>query len=50
VVLARVLHDWPDEDAVRILARAREAMPTGGTLYVVEMVLDDITGGGACWT
>ena len=46
VVLARVLHDWPDKDAVRILARAREAMPTGGTLYVIEMVPDDITGTG----
>ena len=46
VVLARVLHDWPDDEAVRILARAREAMPTGGTLYVIEMVLDEITGAG----
>ena len=46
VVLARVLHDWPNDDAVRILARAREAMSTGGTLYVVEMMLDDITGAG----
>ena len=46
VVLARVLHDWPDDEAVRILALAREAMPTGGTLYVVEMMLDDITGAG----
>ena len=46
VVLARVLHDWPDEDAERILSRAREAMPTDGTLYVVEMVLDGTTGAG----
>ena len=46
VVLARVLHDWPDDDAVRILARSREAIPAGGTLYVVEMVLDGITGPG----
>ena len=46
VVLARVLHDWPDDDAVRILARTREAMPTGGALYVVEMMLDDDTGTG----
>ena len=46
VVLARVLHDWPDDDAVRILKRAREAMPAGGTLYVVEMVLDGATGAG----
>ena len=46
VVLARVLHDWPDDDAVRILARAREAMAENGTLYVVEMVLDGDTGAG----
>ena len=44
VVQARVLHDWPDDEAVRILARAREAMPTGGKLYVIEMVPGDITG------
>ena len=46
VVLARVLHDWPDDDAVRILRRARQAMPQGGMLYVVEMLLDDATGSG----
>lgn len=46
VVLARVLHDWPDDDALRILERAREAMPVGGTLYVVEMLLDGATGAG----
>jgi DNA-binding transcriptional ArsR family regulator len=47
VVLARVLHDWPDDDARRVLRRAREAMPGGGILYLVEMVLDDSTGSGA---
>ena len=46
VILARVVHDWPDRDAVRILKRAREAMSRDGTLYVVEMVLDDQSGGG----
>ena len=46
VILARVLHDWPDRDAVRILSRAREAMPDDATLYLVEMVLDDETGEG----
>ena len=46
VILARVVHDWPDRDAVRILRRAREAMPTDGTLYVIEMVLDEETGRG----
>ena len=46
VVLARVLHDWPDADAARILKRAREAMPLGGCLYVVEMVLDEFSESG----
>ena len=44
--MARVLHDWPDGEAVRILSRAREAMPNGGALYIVEMVLDGVTGTG----
>ena len=46
VILARVVHDWPDSDALRILRRAREAMPKDGTLYVVEMALDGETGQG----
>ncbi|MCY4364746.1 MAG: methyltransferase [Chloroflexi bacterium] len=46
VVLARVLHDWPDADAERILKRARQALSPGGTLYLVEMVLDESSGNG----
>lgn len=46
VVLARVLHDWPDADALQILRRAREAMPRDGSLYLVEMVLDESVGHG----
>ena len=46
VVLSRVLHDWADADARRILERAREAMPAGGSLYVVEMIPDEFTGSG----
>ena len=46
VVLARVLHDWPDADAARILERAREALPRGGMLYLVELVADDSSGAG----
>ena len=41
VVLARVLHDWNDGDAFRILKQAHRAMPSGGCLYILEMVLDD---------
>ena len=46
VILARVLHDWPDNDAVRILRRAREVLTEEGILYVVEMALDDSGGAG----
>ncbi len=45
VVLARVLHDWPDDAALRILRRARGAMPVGGALYVIEMVLEESLSG-----
>ena len=47
VVMARVLHDWDDTPALRILRRARSALPAGGRLFVVEMILTegDSTGG-----
>lgn len=38
VVLARVLHDWPDDRALEVLRRAREAVDAGTSLYIVEMV------------
>jgi hypothetical protein len=40
-VLKRILHDWGDEDCVRILTRCREAMAPGGTLLVVDAVLPE---------
>ena len=46
IVLARVLHDWPDEDALQILRMARAAIDRHGTLYLVEMVLDEASGKG----
>lgn len=36
VLLARVLHDWNDQKAARILANANRALPLGGQLFVVE--------------
>ena len=35
-VLKAILHDWEDEDAVRILRRCRAAIAPGGALLVVE--------------
>ena len=46
VFLARVLHDWPDEEATQILRHARDALVERGRLYIVEMVLDDSDGNG----
>ncbi len=46
VILARVLHDWRDSDALRILKRARESMRRDATLYVIEMIPNDETGDG----
>lgn len=43
-VLQRILHDWADDDAVRILRTVRAAMAPASRLLVVEAVL---TPGGA---
>ena len=49
VVMARVLHDWNDNLAIRILRNARNALPQGGKLFLVEMLLpEDGTSGGLC--
>ena len=42
-VLSGVLHDWPDEDAVRILRRCAEAAAPAGKVLVIE---DNIGAGG----
>ncbi len=39
-VLSRVLHDWTDEQAIRILQKTRRAMAGGAALLLVERVLD----------
>jgi predicted O-methyltransferase YrrM len=40
-VLSRVLHDWDDEKAVRILTSCRRAMPAGGRVVIVDAILGD---------
>lgn len=46
IILARVLHDWNDRDALKILRRARQAMRPDSTLYIVEMILDEDSHSG----
>lgn len=38
-VLKNVIHDWPDEDAVRILGNVRAAVGAGKKLLLVEFVI-----------
>ncbi len=39
VLLKSVLHDWNDDDAVRILQRARDALAPDGRVLVIERVM-----------
>jgi SAM-dependent methyltransferase len=49
VVLARVLHDWDDSRATRLLSHARAALRPAGRLVILEMVLDEeALAGGLC--
>ncbi len=43
IVMSRVLHDWNDDDAGRILLNARAAVSRGAKGVIVEMLLDDTT-------
>jgi SAM-dependent methyltransferase len=45
-VLSRVLHDWDDADAARILATCRRATPPGSRLLVVEALLPERAADG----
>jgi len=39
VLLKSVLHDWSDEDAVRILQRAHDALAAQGRVLIIERVM-----------
>jgi len=41
VLMARILHDWDDPQALQLLNQARSALPIGGRLFVVEMLLPE---------
>ncbi|MBW3658215.1 MAG: hypothetical protein KY457_06225 [Actinobacteria bacterium] len=40
-VLMEIIHDWDDDDAVRLLSNIRRSAPDHATVLVVETVLDD---------
>ncbi|WP_197373580.1 methyltransferase [Mycolicibacterium baixiangningiae] len=40
-VVKNIIHDWQDEDAVRILRNIRTAVADGGKLVLLEMVLPE---------
>lgn len=40
-LLSRVIHDWGDDDAIRILAGCRAAMDARSTLLLVEAILPE---------
>jgi SAM-dependent methyltransferase len=46
-VLCRVLHNWGDEDASRVLGRVRDAMGGHGRLIVLEELLEGTGPAGA---
>ncbi len=40
-LLSHIIHNWSDEECLEILRVVRSAMPAGGRLLVVDMVLPD---------
>jgi hypothetical protein len=43
-LLSRIVHDWNDEKATRLLTNCRRAMALGGKVVLVEMVLPEKVG------
>ena len=39
--MKNIVHDWPDERALRILGNIRDVIPASGKLVLAEMVIDD---------
>ncbi len=42
-LLKGIIHDWPDEDAAKILRNTRRAIRPGGTLLLIENIVDSTT-------
>ncbi len=47
ILLSRVLHDWPDDQAQIILNQAEGSLKSKGHIYVIEMLLEDDSSAGA---
>ncbi len=41
ILLSQVLHDWSPKDGARLLAKAHDALPSGGAVLIHEKLLDD---------
>ncbi|EUA11440.1 O-methyltransferase family protein [Mycobacterium kansasii 732] len=52
-VLKHIIHDWPDEDAVRILRNVRAAAAAGTKVLLIEQVIPphdrEFMGNGSTW-
>ncbi|QHI35298.1 Mitomycin biosynthesis 6-O-methyltransferase [Kordia antarctica] len=43
IILSRILHDWNDEKAIKILNNTFKSLPENGFLYVIENCSDKLT-------
>ena len=41
-VLSRVLHDWNDEDSIKILSNIRSNMTNDSILYIIELIIPEV--------
>jgi hypothetical protein len=44
IIMKHIIHDWDDERALAILRNCHRALPSGGKLLLVEMLLSDQPG------
>lgn len=41
VVMGNILHDWDEEQKLKLMKKAFEALPSGGALVAIENIIDD---------
>ncbi|XP_047969223.1 caffeic acid 3-O-methyltransferase-like [Salvia hispanica] len=46
IIMKNIMHDWGDEDCVRILKNCKAALPRSGKVVIVEYVLPEIPESG----